>query len=90
MKTRGIIHGRTAPPIQLCPTCGRMRVHHRAGLYTCPVPPAVTEALRAFAAGHGPRWKSKLCAMWERADGSPELIQARNMIGPTRLYKIKV
>jgi hypothetical protein len=25
---RGIIRGRRCPRIQLCPTCGQMRVHH--------------------------------------------------------------
>lgn len=85
---RGLILGRRAPMLQLCPSCGRMRVHHPDGLYVCPVPDEVTAALRAFARERGTRWKSILCQMWERSAGSSELLQARNFIGPTRLYKI--
>lgn len=96
----GIINGRRCPKIQLCPTCGEMRVHHYAktgSLYDCPVPKEVTEALRRFAAENGPRWKSKLCDHWQKAcadisdmDERCLLQQARNMIGPRRLYKIAV
>lgn len=56
----------------------------------CDVPDAVTAALRAFALANGKRWKSLLCRMWEKAEGSSELIQARNTIGPKRLYKLDI
>jgi molybdenum cofactor biosynthesis enzyme MoaA len=80
---------RRCPKIQLCPRCGQMRCHHPGGLYSCPVPETVLDALRAFRAGHGRRWKSKLCHLWQSsAPRSPELQQARNMIGPRRLDKI--
>lgn len=87
----GIIRGRRAPMIQTCPTCGHMRIHHPgAKLYECPTPKPVIESLKAFAKANGKRWKSILCQMWERGEGTTELIQARNMIGPKRLYKIDV
>lgn len=85
------IYGRTAPRIQLCETCGRMRVHHARGLYSCDVPPEVTSALRSFKASNGARWKSKLRDLWESGQNNDELLQqARNIIGPTRLDKIKL
>jgi hypothetical protein len=95
-KGRGLIVGRTAPIHQSCPTCGRMRIHHRAGIYQCDIPAEVTKALKAFAEANGKRWKSKLLAMWEKADYpgfshiKSELQQARNSIGPRRLYVIDV
>lgn len=91
---KGIIVGQVCPRIRLCPTCGRMRVHHPAGLYACPVPAEVTRALRRFRAAHGTRWKAKLLGVWQAACAAvPEpdrgpLQQARNLIGPANLYKI--
>lgn len=90
-KRRGtLIRGRRAPMIQLCPTCGTMRIHHANGLYSCPVPTEVTEAVKAFARSNGSRWKSKLCDLWTSNgdESQPLLRQARNMIGPSRIYKI--
>lgn len=87
---RGIIVGRKCPKIQNCPTCGRMRVYHPEGYYKCPVPTEVTAYLIGYAKAHGKAWKSKLVALW--ASGAmiaTELQQARNMIGPTRLYRLK-
>ncbi len=83
------IRGRTAPKIQLCPTCGRMRVFHTHGYYHCPTPVEVIDALRAWRREHGSRWKSTLCDAWTRGDDLGQwLQQARNIIGPTRLYKL--
>jgi len=86
------IYGRRCPKIQLCPTCGRMRVHHgERGYYSCPVPATVIEALRAFRRANGKTWRSRLKAAWGRGDDlGPELRQAKEMVGPLRLYKINV
>jgi hypothetical protein len=89
---------RRCPNIQTCPTCGVMRIHHPGNrLYDCPIPVAVTDALRRFAAANGSRWKAKLCEAWEKAcagigdmDERTLLQQARNSIGPRNLYKIKL
>jgi hypothetical protein len=83
---------RSCPKIQTCPTCGRMRGHHQAGLYSCPVSKEVTDTVKAFASENGPRWRSKLCDMWANGSDSdsPDLRQARNLIGPTNLYKITI
>ena len=87
----GIIVGRRCPRIQRCPLCGQMRGNHPSGrLYDCTVPPEVTEALKAFARQHGKRWKSVLCRLWETAEAGELLQQARNIIGPRRLYTISV
>ena len=87
---RGIIVGRRCPQIQLCPACGRMKVHHPPGR-ECPVPVEVTEALRQFKAEHGRTWKSCLRLLWESGQFySTEIQQARNLIGPTRIEKIKL
>jgi hypothetical protein len=73
-----------------------MRVFHpNADYFKCPVPKEVTEALRQFKQIYGTRWKSILTNMWtngtEKASGLDEglLRQARNMIGPSRLYKVR-
>jgi hypothetical protein len=81
---------RRCPKIQLCPTCGEMRGNHPRGLYECPVPEAVIAALRAFRDKHGPRWKAKLCELWMQGEDADDTLlrQARNMIGPRRLYKL--
>ena len=82
---------RRCPKIQNCPTCGRMRVYHpNNDYYTCPVPTEVIERLRQFQAEHGTRWKSKLRALWTAGHDDGRLRQARNMIGPNRLDKIKL
>lgn len=68
-----------------------MRINHpNAELYKCGTRPEVVTALKAFKSANGKRWKSILTAMWERAEGSSELIQARNTIGPRRLYLLKI
>jgi hypothetical protein len=78
---------------QSCPTCGRRRSEHRPrGVDDCPVPQAVIERLWEFKAEHGKRWKSVLCELWFQGKDADdcELRQARNMIGPTALYKLKI
>ena len=87
---KGIIVGRRCPKIQLCPTCGQMRVHHPDGYHVCPVPKDVTEAIASFAYLHGKRWKFALVRLWTSGKDDGLLRQARNMIGPRRLYKITV
>lgn len=59
--------------------------------YDCPVPRTVTVALRVFATENGIRWKTKLIKAW--GDGavlSEELLKARELIGPLRLYKLDI
>lgn len=87
----GIIVGRRCPKIQLCPTCGRMRIFHpEAKLYQCPVPKEVIESLREYKRANGARWKAKLRELWTRGEDEGLLRQARNMIGPRRIDKIKL
>lgn len=45
------------------------------------------EALRAYRAQHGRRWKSRLLAEWHSSTGDegPELRQVRNTFGPSWL-----
>lgn len=82
---------RRCPNIQLCPTCGVMRIHHpHNAIYDCPVPKEVTAALLAFKVANGLRWKSKLRSLWNSGNDEGLLRQARNMIGPSRLDKIKL
>lgn len=92
---RGIIVGRKAPAQSLCPTCVRMRVYHKVGLYVCPTPVDVLQALSRFKAANGVRWKAKLCDHWRRACADISdfaerslLQQAMNIIGPGRLPKL--
>jgi ribosomal protein L37E len=82
------IIGRTAPKSQTCPRCGKMRVHHQSGLYVCSVPASVTERLRKYRDENGKAWKSKLLALWTSGKDEGDLRNARNMIGPSNLYKI--
>lgn len=83
---------RRCPKIQLCPTCGELRTFHPGNrLFDCPVPVAVIDALRRWKATHGKRWKAALREAWlQEEDLGCELQQARNMIGPRRLDKIKL
>lgn len=88
---KGIIVGRKCPRIQNCPTCGQMRVHHpNNDYYKCPVRPEVIAALKAYKGANGVRWKSKLVAEWQSGNCSQELQEARNVIGPRRLHKVKI
>ena len=74
----------------LCPTCGKPRMLHVRGPNVCSVPPEVTERLRQFSAENGKRWKSILSRLWLRGEDEGLLRQARNMIGPSGIYKIKL
>ena len=86
----------TRTAMAICPTCGRRRLDHPdRNLLVCPVLPDVTAALRRFRDANGRSWKTKLVAAWEQAcsliadSGERALLQqARNLIGPKRLYKI--
>lgn len=80
----------------LCPRCGQ----HRNGRHLtdgCKVTDKMIEALLIFKKANGPRWKSKLTAAWMGSApiGSDDvqeylLRECRNIIGPDRLYKLKV
>ena len=92
-KCRGtLIRGRRAPMLQLCPTCGVMRIHHPGSeLYKCPVRKEVTAALREYKRANGRFWKNNLRRAWELNETiSQELQEARNVIGPSRLEKIEL
>jgi hypothetical protein len=78
---------------QLCPTCGHLRsAHQPRDDQACPVPHSVLERLRSFKADHGTRWKSVLCELWFQGQDANdcELRHARNMIGPTGVYRLKI
>lgn len=74
----------------LYPSCGGTSTDHPVA--ACPLPPEVTARLKTFSLCHGRVWKSRLCDLWVRGEDSrdPSLRQARNLIGPSRLYKIKL
>ena len=56
----------------------------------CAVTHDMRLALQAFIRENGRTWKSKLIAAWTRGDGvGPELQQVRNVLGPTRLLKLR-
>jgi len=66
-----------------------MRWRHPSGqYYECSVRPDITRALVEFRNQNGARWKAKLVALWESGQDDGLLREARNMIGPSRLYKI--
>ena len=74
---------------QYCPRCGLAPTDHPA---TCPVPPEVTARLIVFKKAHGVRWKAALCEVWMQGQdwNDCEFRRARNIIGPSRLYKIEL
>ena len=66
-----------------------MRVHHPNNkLYDCPVPDAVIAALKEWRRQNGKAWKSKLSSFWLSGKDEGALRNARNMIGPSGIYKI--
>lgn len=78
----------------ICPYCGgEIKDNHKDGSpANCPVPAAVTERLVRWKAENKTAWRAKLCRAWtNREDESDALLrQARNLIGPTNLYRIKL
>ncbi|MFC0199617.1 hypothetical protein [Paracoccus rhizosphaerae] len=50
------------------------------------------DALRAYCAQHGRRWKSRLLAEWLSSTGGegPELRQVRNTFGPSWLLNYRL
>ncbi len=56
------------------------------------IPPEVLNRLRGFAEVNGRYWKAKLRRMWAEGRDAhfPLLRQARNLIGPSGLDKIKI
>lgn len=63
----------------------------RVGVMTeATIPPEVIERLRAFKGEHGRTWKAKLRSLWNQGKDEGLLRQARNIIGPSRLDKIKI
>lgn len=72
-----------------CPRCGlRNREHRGMG---CPMDKEMFEAIVKFATQRGRNWRSKLREAWLRGDDvGEELQRVRNVVGPTRLAKVKV
>jgi hypothetical protein len=75
---------------QHCPRCGQVPTVHPAAC--CPVPPEVTARLLAFKRAHGIRWKAALCELWMQGRdwNDSELRRARNLLGPSGLYKLEL
>ena len=73
---------------QRCPRYGQAPTDHDGA--GCPVRPEVTERLVAFKRAHGVRWKAALCELWMQGQdwNDSELRRARNLIGPSGLYRI--
>jgi hypothetical protein len=68
-----------------------MRIHHPnadINISACPVPDEVLIAIRQFRRENGKSWKAKLSAFWLSGKDEGALRNARNMIGPSGLYKI--
>lgn len=73
-----------------CPQCGRSRWDYGQIQFGCPMTKESFEALRKYATDNGRNWKSKLSLAWTREENlGVELQQARNVVGPSRLHKIK-
>lgn len=64
----------------------RMGIHRTEG---CQVTDEMIEAIRVYRTANGKIWKSKLAAAWTRGEDLGDLLQqVRNIVGPTRLYKM--
>lgn len=73
-----------------CPNCGLRRngPHRSQG---CQVTNDMLLAIATFAQRHGRQWKQKLRDCWTRGeDVGSELQRVRNIVGPTRLEKVKL
>ncbi|HYE77816.1 MAG TPA: hypothetical protein VEI97_07510 [bacterium] len=71
-----------------CIRCGRPNM---ACMGHCKVSEAALNALARFALDNGRTWKQQLRDAWTRGDDvGQELQEARNVIGPSRLHKIKI
>jgi hypothetical protein len=78
---------------KLCPKCGLGRDQHNPPDPThCPVPADVSARLRDFAKTNGRAWRSKLSLQWSIGlDVNDHLLRiARNMIGPGRIFNVKI
>jgi ribosomal protein L37E len=74
-----------------CRRCGHNVRHFPDG--KCGVTDEMRDALKRYAEANGVRWKSKLSWGWMTNDPEacvPLLIQVRNVIGPSGLYKIRL
>lgn len=68
-----------------CPRCWNAGIQHN-----CPVTDEIRQALRDYRDAHGRRWKSLLCDDWANGRTDGLLQQARNLIGPTAIHKIRL
>jgi hypothetical protein len=73
-----------------CPRCGLPRSgrHYTDG---CKVDGELFKWLHDFALANGRNWRAVLRGMWmtDRDVDSPMARQARNIIGPTRIAKVR-
>ena len=56
----------------------------------CRMTNELKEAIISFADNHGKQWKSKLLALWQKGEDTGSLRLVRNIIGPSRLHKLKI
>jgi hypothetical protein len=84
-----------------CNRCGESRdivaggdKGHKSGTRECPMTDEMWAALIAWRDAHGYFWKQRLTVAWSHnlveVTSVPALMQARNVIGPSRLYYIKL
>ncbi len=76
-----------------CLRCGRQRIILEADdQVLCAITEPIQLALQAYARENGRTWKAKLRADWQDAQAqrtiSPELQQARTIIGPSGLSRL--
>ncbi len=74
---------------RLCPGCAQYCPCDAAGR-VCPVDDEMRAALSAFKAENGLRWKAALRELWLQGKDDGALRRVRNVVGPSRLDKIKV
>lgn len=54
-----------------------------------PIPKDIYERLRQFAAENGRTWRAKLRRLWNTGKDEGLLRQARNIVGPSKLDKLR-
>lgn len=71
------------------PTCSHYPQGRPATVFGS-LPMEIQGVLIAFAAEHGRTWRAKLRALWDAGRDEGALRWARNIIGPTDLYKVRL
>ena len=71
-----------------CQRCGSPFIGHP---FVCPMTDEMLAALRQYKDAHGRTWRSRLSLDWTVGkDLGPALRQVRNIIGPSRMFKIRI